>query len=198
MNQFAKKAEDDLAATVQIMRTNLALYRQGEKQLYRVVAAQLRLLLCDGKNSLLPRLFGGIHLHPMTGYARNKRLDLIWKEKFGKSFSDDIVFQQPFQVYVGEDGARITQLFNEQLTPIPLEEWLDQPIFKKWMTVRELIRSVADKESVHSDMAYNETLEFTRSSYLNGEVIHQELLACMGEYILRMIDYWKHRSTPGD
>ena len=184
------KAREDLSATIEILRTNIDLYRQqGKQQLYRVVAAQLRLLLCDGKNSLLPRLFGdNIRLNPMTGYALNKKRDEVFKARFGKTFSESIIFQQPFPVYVGASGARIVELFNERLEPIPLEEWLEQPIFKNWLTIRELIRSVADKEAVHSDPKYNDVLEFTRASRINEQAIHEEVIVCIGEYILRVIE----------
>jgi len=183
------KAREDLLAATEILQTNINVYRrQGKRQLYRVVASQLRLLLCDGRNSLLPRLFGDVRLHPMTGYIRDKRLDEIWKAQFGRTFTENRLFHQPFSVYVGEKGARIAELFNERLEPIPLEEWLDQPIFNAWLTVKELIRSVADKEAVHSDPSYNKTLKFTSSSRINEQALHEELIVCAGEYILRAID----------
>jgi hypothetical protein len=195
MSHTTNKAKDDLSAAVEILKANIILYRQGKSQLYRVVASQLRLLLCDGKQSLLPRLFNDIRLHPMTGYALNKKRDEVWKTRFGKTLSESVLFQQPFQVYVGEGGVRITELFNERLEPIPLEEWLNQPIFKNWLTVRELIRSVADKEAVHSDSSYNDTLNFMLASTLNGKAIHQELIICMGEYILQVIDRLERQSV---
>ena len=39
-----------------------------------------------------------------------------------------------------------------------LELWLDQPFIFPDVTVREIIRSVADKEGAHADPKYNDTL----------------------------------------
>jgi hypothetical protein len=71
---------------------------------------------------------------------------------------------------------------------IPLEDWLDQPLFNERITIRDLIRSVSDKESVHSDRRYNETLLFTKSVKLSDEDMHKQHIVAIGEYLLRMME----------
>ena len=49
-------------------------------------------------------------------------------------------------------------LFAKTTALMSIADWVQQPIFSPQITIRELIRSVADKEAVHSDPDYNETL----------------------------------------
>jgi hypothetical protein len=56
----AKKVADDFLASLAVLNANIGLFRRGAKDMYRVVATELRKLLCDGKTTLLPRVFENI------------------------------------------------------------------------------------------------------------------------------------------
>ena len=84
----------------------------------------------------------------------------------------------------GKGGSRITELFDQKAEPIPLQDWLDQEFFSEKITIKELIRSVADKVSAHSDKDYNDTLELTRRIKLVGEDVHKQHIVAIGEYVL--------------
>ncbi|TKJ46349.1 hypothetical protein CEE34_09040 [Candidatus Aerophobetes bacterium Ae_b3a] len=43
------------------------------------------------------------------------------------------------------------------------KEWLDQGLFNINITIRQLIKSMANKEGAHSDPKYDPTLRFTKS-----------------------------------
>lgn len=58
----ADKSLNDLKDSINILKGNIGLFYKGNRSVYRVIAVQLGLLLCDGKednNSLIPRVFGG-------------------------------------------------------------------------------------------------------------------------------------------
>ena len=192
------KSFDDLAHSIAILDSNIKLFHSGTDSTYRVVATQLRMLLCDGKNSLVPRLVKNPNLNPLCGYISDDENNAYVSE-FGVSLRDTTVFQLPGWIQFRGDGSvAIDQLFDGARAPIPLEEWLDQPLFTLQITIRELIRSVADKEGVHSDKDYNDTLKFTKSMRMSQEELHPRFIIAIGEYILLVLktSVERHRQRP--
>jgi len=181
------KAINDLKDSMNILEGNIRLFHQGNISVYRVIAGQLWLLLCDGKNSLVPRVFQNMKFHPLRGYI-TKEKDEEWKRKFGHSMKEGLVFQMPAMVsFNGKGGSRIEALFDECGQPIELEEWLDQDLFSQEITILQLIKSVRHKEAAHSDKDYDETLKFTKSIKLVNEDIHIKFIVAIGEYMLRIL-----------
>jgi len=181
------KAINDLKHSINILEDNVRLFHNGRISAYRVIAMQLRLLLCD-RYPLIPRVFQTVRLHPLLGYITKEEND-EWKRKFGHSMKEGLVFQMPAMVHFnGKGGSRIEVLFDERKQPIELEEWLDQDLFNQDITIRELIKSVANKEGAHSDPNYNEALKFTKSVKLVDEDIYINFIVATGEYILRRLN----------
>lgn len=171
------KAADDLIASRNILEANISMFHQGKRDLYRVVAGELRTLLCDRPQStLLPRLLPDLRLHPLV--------DLMTDD-----LKKGLVLQIPALLSRDAGGrVRATELFDREAQPIPLEDWLAQPLLNEHITVRELLRSVSDKEDSHKDPEYNETLVFTRGIQLGAEPSQRQLIVAIGEYILQVID----------
>ena len=165
---------------------NIRLFHEGNTSAYRVIAVQLWLLLCD-KKPLVPRVFQDVKLHPLLGYI-TKEEDEEWKKKLGHSIEEGLVFQMPAMVrFNGKGGSRIEVLFDERRQPIELEEWLDQDLFNQKITIRQLIKSVRNKEAAHSDKNYDETLKFSKSIKLVNEDIHIKFVVAIGEYVLKIL-----------
>jgi hypothetical protein len=111
---------------LRILEHNLALHRQGCLACYRVIAVELRLLLCDTTRrhgqvvdiSLAPRLLPGLRLHPLS-------------------------------------AGRQT-LFDLQGEPLPLVAWLSQKLSwpgGSQASLRDLIRAVVDQDGgAHVDL----------------------------------------------
>ena len=181
------KAVDDLKHSINILEANIRLFHEGNVSVYRVIAVQLWLLLCDGKNSLVPRVFQDVKLHPLPGYMTEEE-DEEYKRKFGHSFKEGLVFQMPaIANFNGKGGSSIELLFDERRRPIELEEWLDQDLFNQKISIRQLIKSVRNKEAAHSDKDYDDTLAFTKSIKLVNEDIHIKFIVAIGEYALRFL-----------
>ena len=181
------KAIDDLKHSMNILEGNIRLFHEGNISAYRVIAGQLWLLLCDGKNSLVPRVFQNVKLHPLLGYI-TKEEDEEWKRKFGHSIKEGLVFQMPAMVsFNGKGGSKVEALFDERRQPIELEEWLDQDLFNHKITIRQIIKSVRHKEAAHSDKDYDDTLKFTKSIKLVNQDIHIKFVVAIGEYVLKLL-----------
>jgi hypothetical protein len=147
---------------LRILEQNLRLYRQGEPACYRVVAVQLRLLLCDTNRihdrlvdiSLVPRLFPDLAL-------------------------------DRFAVLTPDEETGLQRLvFREKGVPLPLQSWLAQPLPAPWgkpVSLRELIRTVCEQDGgAHVDQR---SLADFRAWQERGDHI-----AATGEYILSVLD----------
>ncbi len=181
------KAIDDLKDSMNNLESNIRLFHEGNISAYKVVAVQLWFLLCDLENSLVPRVFQSVKLHPLWGYMTEEENE-EWKRKFGHSYKEGLVFQMPAIVsFNGKGGSRVELLFDERRRPIELEEWLDQDLFNQKITIRQLIKSVRHKEAAHSDKDYDEVLKFTKSIKLVNEDIHIKFIIAIGEYVLKFL-----------
>lgn len=176
---FSSKDVEDLVASRNILAANIEMFHAGHGDLYRVVAVELRKLLCDGRSTLLPRMFPEITLAPLQG-----ALPPELKEIFGDS---NTVYMGSVIEFDGKGGSRILEMFDEGLPSIPLADWLSQELFTTGLTVEKLIRSVADKEAAHSDRAYNDVLKMTRSIRLVDMSLHDQHIIAIGEYLLEVL-----------
>ncbi len=188
-----KKAKSliDLDDAINNLELGVKAFHSGQTSAYRIVATQLRILLCDSikgrDNSLLPRIFGHVRLHPILASV-TQELDREWEAKFGYLLSERVDFQLPGVLrFDGKGGSTIEELFDERREPIDLVKWLDQMTFSKEITIRELIRSVANKEAAHSDEDYGRTLRKTQSVKLPDQDIHVKFIVGIGEYILKVL-----------
>ena len=179
------KALEDLRASKEILDWNIHGFRSGKKAMYRVIAGELRKLLCDfdkrgGKykdKSLLPRVFGEVKLHPVIGYGTDI-LKILGKNAF---------IIPAMMSSNGKGGSQIEALFDETKERIDLDEWRKQPLFSEGITVLELIESVAVKEAAHSDKNNNLTLRLVKKWKFPDEDVYASVTVAIGEYILRYI-----------
>jgi len=109
-----QKAVSDLRGSVDILRANIGLYHSGTAAVYRVVACELRKLLCDGNNSLLTKLFDDLRLHPVI----DSHGDSFAIEK---SEPDVNVFKVPGRMrFKRGQTTRVVNIFDCRTQPIPL------------------------------------------------------------------------------
>jgi len=172
------KSLHDLEASLAVISSNVTSYYSGNLHVYRPIAVELRKLLCDTRsgsdNSLVKRFFPDFRLHPLSG--NQSRID-----KF-------TVLYIPCQIkFDGRGGGSISTLFNEEATTLPLDEWLQQKMFDFSMTMRDFIRSVADKEGAHSDKSYNAVLGKTKSVILSDDTLAAKTIVVVGRYVVKVL-----------
>lgn len=178
----------DYKSVLDILEGNIALFHEGNSATYRVIATQLSILLV-GEQALVRRLFKTPALHPLKGYI-SKEEDEAYIKKFGHSFKDGLVFSSPARIdFDGKGWSKIVALFDERREPLEIDIWLNQPLFNDKITIRELIKSIRDKEGAHADKKYNKTLEFTKSVSLIDKEIHEQYIAAIGEYVLKSLRF---------
>lgn len=167
---------EHLNASLQVIGVNVGAYYGGARHTYRPIAAELRKLLCDTQSrrdiSLLPQYFPGIQLHPLVG---------------SQSMVDEhsVLYIPSRMSFDGRGGSEMEMLFNESGPMLPVPEWLDQRLFSYNMTLRDFIRSVADKEGAHADKEPNDSLKLTKSVLFPGdETLAAKAIIAIARYIV--------------
>ena len=167
---------EHLNASLQVIGVNVNAYYNGALYSYRPIAAELRKLLCDTQArkeiSLLPQCFPGMQLHSLVG--SQSMID-----------EDTVLYIPGLMSFDGKGGSEMEILFNESGPMLPMQAWLDQRLFSSSMTLREFIRSVADKEGAHADKVPNDTLKLTKSVLFPGdETLAAKSIIAIARYVV--------------
>lgn len=173
------KSLNDIEASFSVIATNVNDYYKGNKHAYRPVAVELRKLLCDKNQgddiSLLKRLFPDFRLKPLHGSQDkiDKHTDLYIS---GVIYSD------------GKGFSKIQKLINEEAPSLLIDDWLNQKLIDVTTTMRDFIRSVADKEGAHSDREYNEILKKTKTVKISTNwALCDQFVIVIGRYIIKAL-----------
>jgi hypothetical protein len=193
-----EKLKSDFESSHENLRDSIELFHSGRRSQYQLAAALLRKLLCDVSEkaflekktnpSLLPKLKEDIFL-PRIG-------ENITPLGGNNSLSRDDILE--FSIYIPGitqttvDGkSKILQLFQETASLLNLHDWLNQIVLivnGEVITIYQLIKSVADKEAVHSDNDYNETIKSSKHFITGDDESHQIYIIAIAELILRYMD----------
>ena len=172
------KSEGDFRASLSVLDANLDLYRRGTVDAYRVVATELRNLLCD-RDPLLSRVCPGLRLHKLHWTAVLEA---------SPSLANGLEHMMPGRLTVRPDGSsQFELLFARSHELLDVASWIRQPCLSPKITVRELIKSVADKEGAHSDPDFNETLVRAKLVTYVSNDSHIPVITAIGEYVLARI-----------
>lgn len=173
-----------LEEALSIISRNCESYHQNYPPDYRVVASQLRIILCDKnrnqENSLVLKVIPNVKLHPLTSTISKEELDA-----------------KPYVWLAGRITGipirmRIVDCFNVNAVTIPLEEWRMQIAAisnGKPHSIMDIIKSVAEKDGgTHIDVGSNEYLDiagtFTHTGPSGRTTTHkQAIIIAIGEYI---------------
>jgi hypothetical protein len=111
------------------------------------------------------------------------------KKKTGIDMNARIILQIPGTVEsTNGKYTKLKNIFSRYGDFLPIKEWLEQPFLNRNISLRDFIKSVADKESVHSDREYDNTLKLAKSAHLGSEEMHKQTIIAIGEYILEVIE----------
>jgi hypothetical protein len=143
------KTATDFLASLTVLEVNLRMFHEGVRDTYRVAATELRKLLCDGGSTLLPRVFTDVRLH---------KFHQTYLLEQSPSLAPGLQIGLPGRLEVKNGRPRFSLLFARSAEQMPLDAWLKQPMLGPDLSVREFVRSIADKEGAHSDPKYNDTL----------------------------------------
>ncbi len=123
------KTSEDFRASLAILEANLELFAGGARDVYRVIAVELRKLMCDRPQPLLLRVFKEVPLHKLhiTGL-----LESI------PSFADGLHTHIPGRLTRDATGRAVfALLFDKSKDRLPLREWVQQPCMNTRITIRD-------------------------------------------------------------
>lgn len=174
------KTTEDFRASLAILKANLGLFGQGARDVYRVIAVELRKLMCDRPQPLLLRVFKEVPLH---------KLHLTGLLERCPSLATGLDNYIPGSLTRDANGRAVFQLlFDKSKDRLPLREWVRQPCFNPTISIHELIKSVADKEGAHADPDYNATLRHTRLWKLIDDESHTMVICGIAKYLLDFLE----------
>lgn len=163
-----------LDASLSNLCNNLKAYYKGDPYAYLPVAGELRKLVCDSQNrrdnSLVLRIDPDIRFNALRAEDHH--------------FDEKTVFFLPATITMGRrDHGKLSNLFNFH-KQLPLEVWRNQLLLSRAISIRELVKSVADKEAQHADREINDTLKLAKAISLGGTArVDTEFIAEIGHYI---------------
>jgi hypothetical protein len=153
---------DKLSEAITIIEVSIFLYKILKlNEFLAVISIQLRILLCDGKNSLLPKVINGPLFYPC-------------KDEFLSIRGAEIIMEN--------------NLFDAQREKISIDDWLSQIIYRDNRTsinipIKDIIRSWADTNGgAHVD---NELEE----DELYALAFFREHLLMISEYLITELGF---------
>jgi hypothetical protein len=154
------KGVEDFKNSMSLLKSFLDSYEKGDSLIYLPMAVELRKLLCEKQDSpLIERVIPGIELYKLHStelFANNPNL-----LEGLQNFMPGRIALSPGKL------PTFDLLISKQSERMKVELWVNQMFFKEGITVRELIKSVADKLAAHADKNYNDTLIHCRNWTFN-------------------------------
>ena len=181
---------DQLREAFRVIDSCLKCIYEGDRHMYRSLAGQLRLLLCDTQrkkdNSLLPAAFPGLEIPALRA--------IVWSEtqaagqKFLPSPSGTTrVSQMPIDVSVYKNGLVVADLLYSH-GHLPVAQWCDQRLTLEPtdLTIREVIKTVADKGGgAHVDADASAQLRFLYKTAPAGRTYAELCICAIGRFVQR-------------
>ena len=187
-----ERRHGELSECFAVIDTCLASYYGGAKHMYRPLAGQLRILLCD-RPPLLTRVFPNLVIGALRA--------IEWLEPDQATLFDDNparlgvqhppdqefrLARMPFLITAYENGLQVADLqFAPGSQELPLDQWMDQRItlHPVELSLRETIRSVADKGGgAHVDDNVNSALRHMYRTGPAGVGVHALFSIAVGRF----------------
>ncbi len=188
-----RRRRGELGECFAVVDTCLASYYAGASHMYRPLAGQLRILLCD-RQPLLSRVFPDLKIAALR--------PIEWLEPHEAALFDSTpgrlelqhppdqefhLARMPFLITAYENGLQVADLeFDSPESVLPLDEWMDQSItiLPSRVSLREMIRSVADKGGgSHVDDRINDALRGMRATGPSGVGVHVLFSVAVGRFV---------------
>ena len=170
-----EKSYKDLNSSIGLIELHLSNYYDGHTDCYKSISVELRKLLCDS-NPLLPRVYSDFKLH---------------KFHSTKLFESHPNLAEGNLLTIGgrickkeNETTTFKLLFDKSFEIMDVKDWIYQSILTSKITIKELIKSVADKEGAHSDPNYNDTLNLTKSLMFIDIESQVAIIIGIAEYVL--------------
>lgn len=191
-NELRTRRHRELTECFAVIDTCLATYYKGKKHMYRPLAGQLRILLCD-KPPLLSRVFPDLtigtlrpidwfqpsHYTPFDGNASRIAVNHPPDQEF-------LLARMPFLITAFKSGLQVADLeFDAAGKTLLLDKWMDQlvTVHPSDLSLREMVKSVADKGGgAHIDDTVNNALHHMSLTKPAGLGVHILFSIAVGRF----------------
>ena len=141
MQQNYQKNKNDLITSFRLLGSYLQQFEEGKFFFYLPISVELRKLLCDTKDRKPSSL-----LNKVLPDAKLPKLHFTKIINGMPSLLNKLEHFMPGELITTQDGVMKFQLlYADPIELIDIDTWIEQLIFKDGITIRELIKAVADK-----------------------------------------------------
>lgn len=179
----------ELRETFKVIETCLSCIYSGQTHMYRALASQLRLLLCDTSrkkdNSLLVSVYPKLEVSGLESINWSKHSSgYLHISQTGAGTNR--VAQMPFEITQFYTGLSTADLLLEKSKLIPIGQWSEQFVTYSptELTIKEIIRSVADKGGgAHVDTSMSPALKNMRKLTPVGKTYAELFIIALARFI---------------
>jgi hypothetical protein len=142
--------QEQLRESLYVVDTCLACIYNGETHMYRALAGQLRLLLCDTQRNRDNSLIRAVY--PKLEVSALKNIDWSDTEAGGVRLGQPEdgtarLSQMPFEISIYQNGLAVADLYIVKAHLLPIGDWCNQrlTVHPLSLAAKTVIRTVADK-----------------------------------------------------
>ncbi|RIK45775.1 MAG: hypothetical protein DCC58_05400 [Chloroflexi bacterium] len=189
MSEYLKgQLQDSLA----VVDTCLECIYQGKAHMYRPLAGQLRLLLCDTNrgtdNSLLAAIYPRLAVSSIEPISWSR--DEAGGVRMARTAEGtNRIAQMPLQIDEYENGLVVADLLVQKDALLPIGRWADQRLtfHPTRLNVRTVVRTVADKGGgAHVDRNASADLQLMYQRTPPGRTYAELFVVGIGRFVQRL------------
>jgi hypothetical protein len=180
--------KEQMRETLRVIDTCLSCIYSGESHMYRALASQLRILLCDTyrkhDNSLIAAVYPKLEVSALRAIDWSSEssgyLTLIQSEQ-----STNRIAQMPFEITQYANGLSIADLLLDNSKLLPIGQWREQTVthYPADLTIKEIVRSIADKGGgAHVDASLSPALRYMRRVTPVGQTYGQLFIVALARF----------------
>lgn len=190
--KYLNYLKEQLHESLKVVNTCVASIYDGDFHMYRPLAGQLRILLCDKyrqkDNSLLANVFPELYINPLK--------QILWvnhKNSFIELTQPTIdkteIAEMSFEISLYFNGLVVADMQFDQSKFIPISDFSAQllTVYPNSLTIFDVIRAVADKGGgAHVDASSSATLQNLYKICFSDLTYAQIFVLALGRFILRL------------
>lgn len=184
--------QEQLRESFRVVDTCLACIYKGETHMYRPLAGQLRLMLCDTQrnrdNSLIRAAYPKLEVSALQGinWSASKVGSLLLQQPVDGTTR---MSQMPFEITIFQNGLAVADLFLVKEQLLPIGDWCDQrlTVHPLSLTAKTVIRTVADKGGgAHVDAGTSMELKYMYQIAIARHTFAELFILGLGRVIQRL------------
>ena len=173
--------KSELRKCFELIDTILECHYSGKKYMYRLLAGQLRILLCHGQgNRLLPRVYPELILSSLKtiDWSANRNEEIMIHDPSGNAR----IARMPFEIIRYSNGLVVADLFFDEDKRLDIKSWINQSLTHNpvSLTIEEVIINIADKGGgSHVDNTPSPELTYMRQKVPTGQTYSEMFILAL-------------------